>query len=105
MPSGRARASFEPIPPDLDLKALVEETPHFQYVDRISCDLIDQQGYEEFDKLVLVHVVLGGKPLIIDGYDARLDEWTFSSKWLLDNHGQKGMRCSIASPSVTNPAR
>ena len=87
MPSARARASFEPIPPDFDLKALVEETSHFQYVDRISCDMIDQQGIEAFDKLVLLHVIIGGKPLVIDGYDARLDEWTFSSKWLTDNHG------------------
>ncbi|KAL9089881.1 MAG: hypothetical protein Q9159_002238 [Coniocarpon cinnabarinum] len=89
MPSARARASFEPIPPDFDLKALVEETSHFQYVDRISCDMIDQQGIEAFDKLVLLHVIIGGKPLVIDGYDSRLDEWTFSSKWLQDNHGAK----------------
>lgn len=95
MPSGRQRASFEPIPPDLDLRALVEETPHFQYVDRISCDLIDQQGLEEFDKLVLVHVVIGGKPLIVDGYEARLDEWTFSSKWLQDNYGNDGTTLSF----------
>lgn len=90
MPAGRSRAVFEPIPPDFDLRTLVETTDHFQYVDRISCDMIDQQGMEAFDKLVLLHVVIGGKPLIVDGYQARLDEWTFSSKWLQDNHGDKG---------------
>lgn len=89
MPAGRARAVFEPIPPNFDLRALVEGTDHFQYVDRISCDMIDQQGMEAFDKLVLLHVIIGGKPLIIDGYQGRLDEWTFSSKWLQDNHGDK----------------
>lgn len=90
MPAQRPRASFDPIPPDLDLDALVESTPSFQYVDRISCDMIDQQGLEAFDRLVLLHVVIGGKPLVIDGYQSRLDPWTFSSKWLQDNCGDKG---------------
>ena len=52
--------------------------------------MIDQQGMEAFDKLVLLHVVIGGKPLVIDGYQDRLDPWTFSAKWLNDNHGEKG---------------
>lgn len=89
MPAQRPRASFEPIPPNFDLRNLVEETPNFQYVDRISCDMIDQQGVENFDKLVLLHVVIGGKPLVIDGYETRLDPWTYSQKWLHDNHGKK----------------
>lgn len=89
MPSQRPRASFDPIAPDFDLDALVEETPSFQYVDRISCDMIDQQGFEAFDRLVLLHVVIGGKPLVIDGYQNRLDPWTYSSKWLQDNLGDK----------------
>lgn len=90
MPSQRPRASFDPIAPDFDLDALVEETENFQYVDRISCDMIDQQGLEAFDRLVLLHVVIGGKPLVIDGYQNRLDPWTYSSKWLQDNLGDKG---------------
>ena len=103
MPSARARASFEPIPPDFDLKALVEETDHFHYVDRINCDMIDQQGIEAFDKLVLLHVVIGGKPLVIDGYHTRLDEWTFSSKWLQDNHGSKVESARNVAKSETLP--
>ncbi|KAI9727092.1 MAG: hypothetical protein M1828_007293 [Chrysothrix sp. TS-e1954] len=89
MPAQRPTASFEPIPPDFNLSALVEKTPNFQYVDRISVDMIDQQGLDAFDKLVLLHVVIGGKPLVIDGYEQRLDPWTFSPKWLADNHGEK----------------
>ena len=96
MPAQRPTASFEPISPDFNLSALVEETPNFQYVDRISVDMIDQQGMEAFDKLVLLHVVIGGKPLVIDGYQQRLDPWTFSPKWLTDNHGEKGE--SVNSP-------
>lgn len=89
MPASRARASFEPLPPDFDLTALVESNDRFCYVDRISCDKIDEEGLENFEKLVLLHVVKRGKPLVIDGYQQRLDEWTFSSKWLQDNHGDK----------------
>ena len=89
MPSTRSRATFDPISPSFNLSDLVEQTQNFQYVDRISCDMIDQQGMEAFDKLVLLHVIIGGKPLVIDGYQTRLDEWTFSSKWLQDNHGDK----------------
>ena len=44
MPASRPRAAFEPIAPDFDIKALVEGNQNFSYVDRISCDMIDQQG-------------------------------------------------------------
>ncbi|KAI6856459.1 hypothetical protein KC338_g8419 [Hortaea werneckii] len=89
MPATRPRASFEPISPRFDLKKLVEHTPNFSYVDRISCDMIDQQGLAAFEKLVLLHVIMGGKPLVIDGFEDRLDPWTFSPKWLRDNCGDK----------------
>ncbi|KAK4610464.1 C-module-binding factor A [Fulvia fulva] len=89
MPAQRPRASFEPIAPDFNLKALVESTPNFSYVDRISCDMIDQQGMAAFEKLVLLHVIVGGKPLVIDGFEDRLDPWTFNPKWLRDNSGDK----------------
>ena len=88
MPAQRPSAAFDPIPPDLDLARLVEETPNFEYVTRISCDMIDEQGLESFDKLVLLHVILGGKPLVIEGFNYRLDEWTFTSQWLQDNCGK-----------------
>ena len=89
MPSQRPSAAFDPIPPDLDLPRLVEETPNFEYVTRISCEMIEEQGLESFDKLVLLHVILGGKPLVIEGFNYRLDEWTFTPQWLQDNCGKK----------------
>lgn len=89
MPATRPRASFEPIAPDFDLKALVESTRNFSYVDRISVDTIDQQGLPAFEKLILLHVIIGGKPLVIDGFEDRLDPWTFTPKWLRDNCGEK----------------
>ena len=89
MPAQRPSASFEPISPDLDLAALVEETPNFEYVVRISCEMIESQGLEAFEKLVLLHVIIGGKPLVIEGFHNRLDSWTFTSQWLQDNVGKK----------------
>jgi hypothetical protein len=89
MPAQRPRASFEPIAPTFDLKDLVEKTPNFSYVDRISCDMIEQQGLPAFEKLVTMHVIVGGKPLVIDGFEDLLDPWTFTPKWLRDNCGEK----------------
>jgi hypothetical protein len=91
MPSQRPCAAFEPISPDLDVAALVEATPNFEYVVRIHCDMIDHQGKEAFEKLVLLHVIVGGKPLVIEGYQQHLDRWAFGLQWLRDNYSQKGM--------------
>ncbi|SLM40596.1 JmjC domain [Lasallia pustulata] len=89
MPAQRPCASFDPISPDLDLATLVEETPNFEYVVRISCDMIDHQGLEAFEKLVLLHVIIGGRPLVVEGFQDRLDPWTFTPQWLRDNQGTK----------------
>ncbi|KAF2279699.1 uncharacterized protein EI97DRAFT_430730 [Westerdykella ornata] len=89
MPAQRPRASFEPIPTDFDVKTFVETSDNFQYVDRISYEMIEANGIEKFEKLVLLHVVVGGKPLVIDGFEEILDPWTFTPGWLRDNHGEK----------------
>ncbi|KAM0715270.1 hypothetical protein Q7P37_008768 [Cladosporium fusiforme] len=89
MPASRPRAAFEPVSPDFDVKALVEGNSNFSYVDRISCDMIDQQGLLAFEKLILLHVINGGKPLVIDGFEDRLDPWTFTPRWLQDNASEK----------------
>lgn len=89
MPAQRPRAAFEPISPDFDINQLVEQTPNFLYVDRISCDQIDEQGVQAFEQLVLLHVIIKGKPLVVDGFESRLDPWTFTPRWLCDNVGSK----------------
>ncbi|EEP80813.1 conserved hypothetical protein [Uncinocarpus reesii 1704] len=88
-PRRQPRASFEPISPGLDLAALVESTPNFEYVVRIHCDAIDEQGIEDFERLVQLHVIMGGKPLVVEGYQDRLEKWIFSTQWLNDNYGKK----------------
>lgn len=61
MPSQRPRAAFEPISPELDVQALVDSTPNFEFVVRFHCDAIDEYGLEKFDELVWRHVVQAGK--------------------------------------------
>ncbi|ORX98540.1 hypothetical protein BCR34DRAFT_150025 [Clohesyomyces aquaticus] len=89
MPAARPRASFESIPPDFDVRTFVETADNFQYVDRISYEMLANNGVEQFEKLVLLHVIIGGKPLVIDGFEELLDPWTFTPHWLRDNHGEK----------------
>jgi hypothetical protein len=90
MPSSlHPQAKFDPIPPDLDLNALAEKTPNFDYVIRISTDQIRDLGLAEFEKLVLLHVIVGGKPLVVEGWNTSLPPWLFSSAWLQDNIGRK----------------
>ncbi|KAF2833996.1 hypothetical protein CC86DRAFT_462217 [Ophiobolus disseminans] len=89
MPAARPRASFEPIPPDFDVRTFVETADNFQYVDRISYEMIANNGIDQFEKLILLHVVIGGKPLVIDGFEEVLDPWAFTPSWLRDNHGDK----------------
>ncbi|RMD41142.1 hypothetical protein DV735_g3986, partial [Chaetothyriales sp. CBS 134920] len=89
MPARRPCAAFEPISPDFDITAMVDSTPNFEWVVRIQADMIDYQGIEAFEKLVLIHVILGGKPLVVEGYERRLDRQLFSAQWLYDNVGSK----------------
>ena len=93
MPAQVPQASFLPLPPDLDLNQLVQETPNFEYAVRIPYDMIEVQGPELFEKLVLLHVILGGKPLVIEGLQNRFPPDLFSVSWLRKNVGSKCMRC------------
>ncbi len=83
------QAAFDPIPPDLDLHALVEKTANFSWVDRMSLDEIYEMGIFEFEKLVTVQVIIGGRPLIIGGWEKYLPPWMFGDKWLIENIGKK----------------
>ncbi|PYH41801.1 putative JmjC domain protein [Aspergillus saccharolyticus JOP 1030-1] len=89
MPAQRPRAAFEPLSPDLDVKALVESTPNFEYVTRIHCNTIDANGLDDFEKLVALLVVRLGKPLVVEGFDKRLDNTLFSEKWLRGHYSAK----------------
>ena len=83
------QAKFDPLPPDLDLPGLVQRTPNFKWVQRVSRSQIRNLGPQGFEKLVLVHVIAGGKPLVIDGWDAVLPKWLFSADSLEKTYDKK----------------
>ncbi|KAI5302949.1 hypothetical protein KEM56_000188 [Ascosphaera pollenicola] len=89
MPARHPRAAFEPIAPDLDVDALVTSSANFEHVVRIPCEAIDQQGTDAFEKLVRLHVIQEGKPLVIEGYQKKLDNQIFSVRWLQTHYGKK----------------
>lgn len=85
------QAKFDPIPPDLDLHALVERTPNFDWVKRISAAQIRNIGQREFEKFVQFHVIQGGKPLVIEKWNDRLPKSLFSGEWLERTYNTKRM--------------
>lgn len=85
------QAKFDPIPPELDLDGIVDRTPGFKWVQRVSRSQIRNLGQQEFEKLVQIHVIAGGKPLVIDGWDALLPKKLFSVEWLESTYDKKGM--------------
>lgn len=84
------QAKFDPISPDLDLRSLVDEVPNLKWAQRVSRSQLRNLGPQEFEKLVLMHVITGGKPLVIEGLDAALPKWLFSTEWLEQQYDKKG---------------
>ncbi|KAI0385554.1 hypothetical protein F5Y04DRAFT_246137 [Hypomontagnella monticulosa] len=83
------QAKFDPIPPDLDLHALVDRSPNFDWVVRISTAQIRRLGPSGFEKLVQLHVIEGGRPLVIEGWNKVLPEDLFSATWLEKTYDKK----------------
>lgn len=90
MPSGmHPQAKFDPIPPDLDLHDLVDRSPNFDWVLRIPLVKIRRLGSAGFEKLVQLHVIEGGRPLVIEGWDKVLPSSLFSAHWLENTYDKK----------------
>ncbi|XDG03730.1 hypothetical protein ABKA04_003345 [Annulohypoxylon sp. FPYF3050] len=83
------QAKFDPIPPDLDLHSLVDRTPNFDWVVRISTAQIRRLGPSGFEKLVQLHVIEGGRPLVIEGWNKVLPDDLFSREWLEKTYDKK----------------
>lgn len=93
-PQSHPRAQFVPINPDLDLSALVENTSNFDYVTRLPNEMLKEHSIQSLEQLVLLHVVIGGKPLVIEGWEGRLDPYLFSSDWLQNRLGKQRESCN-----------
>ncbi|TQS32105.1 hypothetical protein Golomagni_07588, partial [Golovinomyces magnicellulatus] len=90
MPSSlRPQSRFDPIPPNLDLPKLVEDTTNFKWAQRVSRSQMQQLDQRQFEELVARHVVAAGKPLVIEGWRDALPEDLFSVGWLEATYGTK----------------
>lgn len=89
-PQNHPQAQFVPIFPDFDLNALVENTPNFDFVTRLSVEQLKQHTIQSFEALVLALVIQSGKPLVIEDYQNALPQELFSRTWLESNLGTKG---------------
>ena len=101
-PLTHPQAQFVPIPPDLDLNALVENTPNFDYVMRIPMILLEEHTVQSLEQMVLLNVVIGGKPLVIEGWEEneRFNRDLFSPRWLemtMDKEGTSSLPKILAA--------
>lgn len=90
--SSGARAAFVPFPTNLDIKEFVNSRENIVFATRITCDSIDEYPLEDFENLVYTHVIRLGKPLVIEGFDERLNQNMFSADWLKTYYGGQGKR-------------
>ncbi|KAH8599156.1 hypothetical protein B0O99DRAFT_683136 [Bisporella sp. PMI_857] len=81
-PLSHPQAQFVPISPDLDLAALVDTSPNFDHVTRLPKEMLKGHSAQSLEQLILLHVVIGGKPLVIEGWEDHLDPYLFSPDWL-----------------------
>lgn len=85
--STHPQAKFDPIPPDLDLYDLVDRTPNFEFAERVPASKVRRRL--QFESLVWHKVIKQGKPIVIEGWDAKLPESIFSARWLEENYDKK----------------
>lgn len=78
------------LPPDLDVDALVANTPNFKTIPRLDATQFEtKESFAGLEDLVQQHVISGGTPLVIENWHKRSDwPWyIFTPQWLKDNHG------------------
>ncbi|CAG8979365.1 hypothetical protein HYALB_00002491 [Hymenoscyphus albidus] len=102
-PQSHPQAQFVPIPPDFDLAALVDVTPNFDYVTRLSVEQLKLHTIQSFEALVVALVIQSGKPLIIEDYGSALPPDLFGRTWLESNLGTKPERVRDIQNAVDIP--
>ncbi|KAI1004580.1 hypothetical protein K3495_g3633 [Podosphaera aphanis] len=83
------QAKFVPLPPNLDVHAIVEKTDNFKLVPRISVEKLKHSSTQSFEALVREVVIRGGKPLVIEGWHSKLSSSLLSKHWLEEVLGTK----------------
>ncbi|CAI7582477.1 unnamed protein product [Penicillium pancosmium] len=91
--SSGARAAFAAFPTNLDIRDFVNSKENIVFATRITCDSIDEYPLEEFENLIYTHVIRLGKPLVIEGFEDRLNQNLFSVDWLRKYKGGQREEC------------
>jgi len=91
-PLSHPQAQFVPISPDFDLAAFVESASNFDYVTRLPKEILKEHSAQSLEQLILLHVVIGGKPLVIEGWEDHMDPYLFSPEWLKAHMDKTGMQ-------------
>jgi len=94
-PLSHPQAQFVPISPDIDVAALVESSNNFDYVTRLPKEMLKEHSAQSLEQLILLHVVIGGKPLVIEGWEDHLDLYRFSPEWLQAHMGKTGEKWHV----------
>jgi len=88
------RPKLTPIPPTLDIPALVHSTPNFQWAHREDSRL-HAAPYSQLNRIVAAVTLEQGLPIVVDNWHLRSD-WNavlFSHEWLERQYGDEGMAC------------
>jgi hypothetical protein len=97
MPSANhPRAQFVPLSPNLDLPALIRENESFDEVRRVPQAALEEYTVQSLEQLVYLHVVVEGRPLVLEGWGSYLPPWLFTVAWLEQNLGKEGNSPSIS---------
>ena len=78
----RPRAQFIPLSPIINLDALVRDNESLNEVRRIPLAALEEHTVQSLEQLVYLHVVIEGRPLVLEGWGSYLPPWLFTSKWL-----------------------
>jgi len=82
---------FTPIPPEVDIHAIVRETPNFRWAPREDSRL-HSAPFHKLSQIVHSVTVDQGIPIVVDNWHLRHD-WNpslFSQEWLTRTHGKEG---------------
>jgi hypothetical protein len=86
------RPKFTPIPPHVDIPAVVNSTPNFQWAHREDSRL-HAAPYHQLNRIVGAVTLEQGLPIVVDNWHLRGD-WNaavFSHEWLERQYGDEGM--------------
>ena len=99
-PQSHPQAQFVPIAPDLHIHELVENTQNFDYVTRLPKEMLKEHSAQSLEQLILLHVVIGGKPLVIEGWEDHINPYLFSPEWLQAHMNKTGTSIYQSSPNA-----